>query len=104
MQQVVNVRATIRQKRVALHWFAFSCVAIFTFALSACSDSKPPEDSPRLTAGEAKNAIYAAARAQSYGTFGCSNSTIRYRGEGVWECGKWTYDETAGRAILVSSH
>lgn len=90
---------------MTFHLIRISCVAIFTvLAFAACDDgsAEPPADNPRLTAAEAKNAIYAAARSQSYSTFGCNTSSIRYRGAGVWECGKWTYDETAGRAILVS--
>ena len=83
-------------------------VRIFTLAaalalLAACSrsDPEPTPDRPRLTPDEAKSAIYQAAREQSRPSLGCSTNTIRYRGDGVWECGKWTYDEDAGKAVLV---
>lgn len=84
------------------HFLVIFISILSIFCAFACGgDDDAQADAARLTAGEARSAIYAAAQAQDLPSLGCTASSISYRGAGVWECGKWRYDETAGRAVLV---
>ncbi len=82
-------------------------LALLAAGLVACSENGPRPDSPRYTAAGVASIVQneyrlraeTGTRTMQLGD--CSSATAAYRGNGIWKCGNYGFDEQTGKVMIT---